>query len=58
MWEHRLELFDEHFQAELAEAYADKPKGQPSAPSATSPPDLAAAGRRLAELYIERATCS
>jgi hypothetical protein len=26
---HRHELFDEEFQAELARAYADKPKGQP-----------------------------
>jgi hypothetical protein len=26
---HRHELFDEEFQAELAEAYADRPKGQP-----------------------------
>ena len=29
---HRHELFDEGFQAELAEAYADKPKGQPPVP--------------------------
>lgn len=27
--EHRHELFDEEFQAELAEAYADRRKGQP-----------------------------
>jgi Transposase DDE domain/Transposase domain (DUF772) len=27
--EHRHELFDEQFQAELAETYADSPKGQP-----------------------------
>jgi len=32
--EHRHELFDEQFQAELAEAYADKPKGQPPVPPA------------------------
>jgi Transposase domain (DUF772) len=32
--QHRHELFDEQFQAELAEAYADKPKGQPPVPSA------------------------
>ena len=31
---HRHELFDEEFQAELAEAYADKPKGQPPVPPA------------------------
>jgi hypothetical protein len=31
---HRHELFDEEFQAELAEAYADRPKGQPPVPSA------------------------
>jgi transposase len=27
--QHRHELFDEEFQAELAEAYADRPKGHP-----------------------------
>jgi hypothetical protein len=32
--QHRHELFDEGFQAELAEAYADKPKGQPPVPPA------------------------
>ena len=32
--EHRHELFDEQFQAELAEAYADRPKGQPPVPPA------------------------
>jgi transposase len=32
--EHRHELFDERFQAELAEAYADRPKGQPPVPPA------------------------
>ena len=32
--EHRHELFDEEFQAELAGAYADKPKGQPPVPPA------------------------
>ena len=32
--EHRHELFDEEFQAELAEAYADSPKGQPPVPPA------------------------
>jgi transposase len=32
--EHRHELFDEQFQAELAEAYADSPKGQPPVPPA------------------------
>ena len=32
--EHRHELFDEVFQAELAAAYADSPKGQPPAPPA------------------------
>jgi hypothetical protein len=32
--EHRHELFDEEFQAELAEAYADRPKGQPPVPPA------------------------
>jgi DDE family transposase/transposase-like protein DUF772 len=31
---HRHELFDERFQAELAAAYADKPKGQPPVPPA------------------------
>jgi Transposase domain (DUF772) len=29
--QHRHELFDEEFQAELAGAYADRPKGQPPA---------------------------
>jgi transposase len=32
--EHRHELFDEAFQAELAEAYVDSPKGQPPVPPA------------------------
>src|SRR5689334_2764887 len=32
--EHRHELFDEQFQAELAETYADSPKGQPPVPPA------------------------
>ena len=32
--EHRHELFDEQFQAELAQAYADRPKGQPPVPPA------------------------
>jgi DDE family transposase/transposase-like protein DUF772 len=32
--EHRHELFDEQFQAELAEAYEDRPKGQPPVPPA------------------------
>ena len=32
--QHRHELFDEEFQAELARAYADKPKGQPPVPPA------------------------
>ncbi len=32
--EHRHELFDEEFQAELARAYADRPKGQPPVPPA------------------------
>ncbi len=32
--EHRHELFSEVFQAELAQAYADKPKGQPPVPLA------------------------
>jgi Transposase DDE domain/Transposase domain (DUF772) len=32
--EHRHELFDQQFQAELAEAYADRPKGQPPVPPA------------------------
>ncbi len=32
--QHRHELFDEQFQAELAAAYADSPKGQPPAPPA------------------------
>src|ERR1700729_99776 len=32
--EHRHELFDEGFQAELAAAYADRPKGQPPVPPA------------------------
>ncbi|HTU76390.1 MAG TPA: IS1182 family transposase [Trebonia sp.] len=32
--EHRHELFDEEFQAELAAAYADSPKGQPPVPPA------------------------
>jgi DDE family transposase/transposase-like protein DUF772 len=31
---HRHELFDEQFQAELAQAYGDKPKGQPPVPPA------------------------
>ncbi len=31
---HRHELFDEQFQAELALAYMDGPKGQPPVPSA------------------------
>jgi Transposase DDE domain/Transposase domain (DUF772) len=31
---HRHELFDESFQAELAEAYVDSPKGQPPVPPA------------------------
>ena len=31
---HRHELFDGQFQAELAQAYADRPKGQPPAPPA------------------------
>ena len=31
---YRHELFDEEFQAELARAYADKPKGQPPVPPA------------------------
>jgi transposase len=31
---HRNELFDEQFQAELAQAYADSPKGQPPVPPA------------------------
>jgi hypothetical protein len=31
---HRHELFSEEFQAELAQAYADKPKGQPPVPPA------------------------
>jgi len=31
---HRHELFDEGFQAELAQAYADRPKGQPPVPPA------------------------
>jgi hypothetical protein len=31
---HRHELFDEELQARLAEAYADRPKGQPPVPSA------------------------
>ena len=30
--QHRHELFDEQFQAELAETYADSPKGQPPVP--------------------------
>ena len=32
--EHRHELFDEEFQAELAQAYVDSPKGQPPVPPA------------------------
>src|SRR5580698_222440 len=31
---HRHELFDERFQAELAQAYVDSPKGQPPVPPA------------------------
>src|SRR5580704_9875074 len=31
---HRSELFDEQFQAELAQAYVDSPKGQPPVPPA------------------------
>ncbi len=34
MREHRHELFDEEFQAGLARAYADSPKGQPPVPPA------------------------
>ncbi len=30
--EHRHELFDEEFQAELAETYMDSPKAQPPVP--------------------------
>ena len=37
--QHRHELFDEQFQAQLARAYADKPKGQPP----VSPAQLALA---------------
>ncbi len=32
--QHRHELFDEEFQSELAETYADSPKGQPPVPPA------------------------
>src|SRR6185369_10192049 len=32
--EHRHELFDQQFQAELARAYVDSPKGQPPVPPA------------------------
>src|SRR5215469_9680154 len=32
--EYRHELFDEQFQAELAQAYVDSPKGQPPVPPA------------------------
>jgi len=32
--EYRHELFDEEFQAELAETYVDSPKGQPPVPPA------------------------
>ena len=32
--QHRHELFDEQFQAELAQAYVDSPKGQPPVPPA------------------------
>jgi hypothetical protein len=32
--QHRHELLDEQFQAELAGAYADSPKGQPPVPPA------------------------
>jgi hypothetical protein len=32
--QHRHEVFDEQFQAQLARAYADKPKGQPPVPPA------------------------
>jgi transposase len=32
--QHRHELFDEEFQAELAQAYVDSPKGQPPVPPA------------------------
>jgi len=32
--QHRHELFDEEFQAELAQAYADSPRGQPPVPPA------------------------
>src|SRR6266705_915278 len=32
--QHRHELFDEEFQAELAKTYADSPKGQPPVPPA------------------------
>ena len=35
---HRHELFDEQFQAELAQAYADSPKGQPPVPPAQLAP--------------------
>ncbi len=30
--EYRLELFDAEFQSELAETYADSPKGRPPVP--------------------------
>jgi hypothetical protein len=32
--QHRHELFDDEFQAELARAYADSPRGQPPIPPA------------------------
>ncbi len=32
--QHRHELFDEEFQAELARLYADRPKGRPPVPPA------------------------
>jgi hypothetical protein len=32
--QHRHELLDEPFQAELAQAYKDRPKGQPAVPPA------------------------
>ena len=32
--QHRHELFDEEFQAELARVYVDSPKGQPPVPPA------------------------
>jgi hypothetical protein len=48
---HRHELFDEQFQAELAQAYVDSPKGQPPVPpDAGAAATAAGASRMIREL--------